>query len=65
MSLTHHQLIYPLYYSLCVVQYYLLHCEASTKGVARLSPAERASIKLPDEVKEVLIGILLGDAQVN
>jgi hypothetical protein len=61
MSLTHHQLIYLLYYSLCIVQYYLLHCVASTKGIIRLSPTERASKKKlppPDEVKEVLIGIL-------
>ncbi len=37
----------------------------STKGIKRLSFSERALIKLPDEVKEVLVGILLGDAQVN
>jgi hypothetical protein len=37
----------------------------STKGISRLSPTERASIKLPDEVKEVLIGILLGDAHIE
>ena len=32
----------------------------STKGITRLSPSERASIKLPGDVKDVLIGILLG-----
>jgi hypothetical protein len=37
----------------------------TTKGITRLSPSERSAIKLPDEVKEVLIGILLGDAQVK
>jgi len=31
----------------------------------RLSSAERSAISLPDEVKEVLIGILLGDAHIN
>ena len=36
----------------------------STKGITRLSPAERAAIKLPDEIKEVLVGILLGDAHI-
>ena len=36
----------------------------STKGIKRLSSSERALIKLPDEVKEVLIGILLGDGFV-
>lgn len=35
---------------------------ASTKGITRLSPNERAAIKLPDESKDVLIGILLDDA---
>lgn len=43
----------------------VLFAVRSTKGITRLSPAERASKKLPDEVKEVLIGILLGDAQVK
>jgi len=36
----------------------------STKGVKRLSISERASIKLPDETKEILVGILLGDAHI-
>jgi hypothetical protein len=31
----------------------------------RLSSAERSAISLPDEVKEVLIGILLGDGHIN
>ena len=42
----------------------VLFAARSTKGITRLSPTERASIKLPDEVKEVLIGILLGDAHI-
>jgi hypothetical protein len=36
----------------------------STKGITRLSLAERAGIELPDEIKEILIGILLGDAHI-
>lgn len=40
----------------------VLFAARSTKGITRLSPTERASVKLPDEVKEVLIGILLGDS---
>lgn len=36
----------------------------STKGIERLSISERALIKLPDETKEVLVGILLGDAHI-
>nr|YP_010390662.1 GIY-YIG endonuclease [Fusarium asiaticum]YP_010391086.1 GIY-YIG endonuclease [Fusarium nepalense]UPX02680.1 GIY-YIG endonuclease [Fusarium vorosii]QJT58192.1 GIY-YIG endonuclease [Fusarium asiaticum]QJT58247.1 GIY-YIG endonuclease [Fusarium asiaticum]QJT58302.1 GIY-YIG endonuclease [Fusarium asiaticum]QJT58357.1 GIY-YIG endonuclease [Fusarium asiaticum] len=43
----------------------VLFAARSTKGIIRLSPSERAAVKLPDESKEVLIGILLGDAQVN
>lgn len=42
----------------------VLYASRSTKGVTRLSPDERALIILPDEVKDVLIGILLGDAHV-
>lgn len=30
----------------------------STKGVTRLSSSERAKIEIPDEIKEILIGIL-------
>lgn len=33
----------------------------STKGII-LSSVERALITLPDEVKDILVGILLGDA---
>nr|QJT58523.1 GIY-YIG endonuclease [Fusarium asiaticum]QJT58799.1 GIY-YIG endonuclease [Fusarium asiaticum]QJT58909.1 GIY-YIG endonuclease [Fusarium asiaticum]QJT59514.1 GIY-YIG endonuclease [Fusarium asiaticum]QJT60398.1 GIY-YIG endonuclease [Fusarium asiaticum] len=43
----------------------VLFAARSTKGIIRLSPSERAAVKLPDESKEVLIGILLGDGQVN
>jgi len=42
----------------------VLFAARSTKGITHLSPTERAEIKLPDEVKEVLIGILLGDAHI-
>ena len=42
----------------------VLFAAHSTKGIIRLSPTERASIKLPDEVKEVLIGILLDDGHI-
>ena len=42
----------------------MLFAARSTKGITRLSPAERASKKIPDEVNEVLIGILLGDAHI-
>jgi hypothetical protein len=36
----------------------------STKGITRLSCSERTSIILGDEIKDVLIGILLGDARI-
>lgn len=38
--------------------------QRSTKGIKRLSYSERASIELPGEVKEILIGILLGDGHI-
>lgn len=37
----------------------------STKGIKRLTPTERAGISIPDDVKEVLVGILLGDAHIS
>lgn len=37
---------------------------ASTKGLTRLSSSERTAIELPHEIKEILIGILLGDAHI-
>lgn len=37
---------------------------ASTKGISRLSSSKRRLIKIPGEVKEILIGILLGDAHI-
>jgi len=43
----------------------VLYVARSTKGVLRLSSNERASIILPDEIKDVLIGILLGDAHIS
>lgn len=40
-------------------------CAASyTKGIARLSPAEIARITIPNETKDILVGILLGDAHI-
>lgn len=38
--------------------------QRSTKGIKRLSSSERALIELPNEVKEILIGILLGDGHI-
>jgi hypothetical protein len=37
---------------------------SSTKGISRLSAAERKLILMPDDIKTVLIGILLGDAYI-
>ena len=42
----------------------MLFAARSTKGVTRLSSSDRALVTLPDEVKEVLIGILLGDGHI-
>jgi hypothetical protein len=35
-----------------------------TKGVGRLSSSERKLILIPNYIKDVLIGILLGDAHI-
>ena len=43
----------------------MLFAARSTKGVVRLSSCDRALIKLPLEVKEILIGILLGDGHIS
>lgn len=42
----------------------ILNKAISTKGIKKLSKAERAKVLIPDEVKEILIGILLGDAHI-
>ena len=36
----------------------------STKGITRLSSQERKSIVIPDDIKDILVGILLGDAHI-
>ena len=43
----------------------VLFATRSTKGIKRLSSAERAGISISDDVKEVLVGILLGDAHIS
>jgi len=42
----------------------VLYATRSTKGIFRLSSAERALVTLPDEIKDILVGILLGDAHI-
>lgn len=42
----------------------MLLIAVSTKGIKRLSKKERAEIFLPDEIKDILIGILLGDGHI-
>jgi hypothetical protein len=36
----------------------------STKGVTRLSSSERILITVPDYIKDILVGVLLGDAYI-
>ena len=36
----------------------------STKGITCLSSADRVLITIPDDIKDVLVGILLGDAHI-
>ncbi len=42
----------------------ILYAVRSTKGIKRLYLAERALIKIPENTKDILIGILLGDAHI-
>lgn len=44
----------------------MLYVVRSTKGITRLSSAEdkRALITIPNDIKDVLVGILLGDAHI-
>jgi hypothetical protein len=42
----------------------VINITRSTKGIIRLSAAERKIIVMPDDIKDVLIGILLGDAHI-
>lgn len=37
----------------------------STKGISRLTSAERALITIANEIKGVLVGILLADAHIS
>ena len=42
----------------------LIHRRYTTKGIPRLSSADRALIIMPDEIKDIIVGILLGDAHI-
>jgi LAGLIDADG DNA endonuclease family len=42
----------------------VLYAVSSTKGITRLSSAERALITMSNDIKNVLVGILLGDAHI-
>ena len=41
-----------------------IHRISFTKGIPRLSSADRAMVTIPDDIKDVLVGILLGDAHI-
>lgn len=43
----------------------LFYAARSTLGVLRLSWAQRALVTMPDDLQEVLVGILLGDAHIS
>ena len=51
-------MILDLFYSL------VTNNKRSTEGISRLSSAQRKLILMPDDIKDVLIGILLGDAHI-
>jgi len=41
-----------------------IHRNISTKGIPRLSSADRALVTIPDDIRDILVGILLGDAHI-
>jgi hypothetical protein len=41
-----------------------LYAARSTKGIKRLSSVERDLVTIPNDVKDILVGILLGDAHI-
>ena len=41
-----------------------MYAARSTKGITRLSSAERVLITIPNGIKDVLGGILLGDGHI-
>jgi hypothetical protein len=51
-------------FSLSFMPSHTLGTAASTKGIKRLSKAESAEISLPQEKKDMLIGILLGNFHI-
>jgi hypothetical protein len=53
--------VYPII-PLCVG--IMFFAARSTKGVTRLSSAERILITIPDYIKDILVGVLLGDAHI-
>jgi hypothetical protein len=50
--------IIPLYVGI------MFFAARSTKGVTRLSSAERILITIPDYIKDILVGVLLDDAHI-
>ena len=42
----------------------LFYVARSTKGITRLSSAERVAITLPYDIKDILVGIMLGDGHI-
>lgn len=42
----------------------LFYVARSTKGIIRLSSAERVIITLPSDIKDILVGIMLGDGHI-
>jgi hypothetical protein len=44
--------------------WYYVFAARSTKGVTRLSSAERILTTIPDYIKDILVGVLLGDANI-
>lgn len=56
---------YQFYTYLIMISVLIIHRKYSTKGIKRLSSAERALVTIPSEIKDILVGILLGDAHIS
>lgn len=53
-----------LFYFYELVLFYLQPFFCSTKGISPLSLDERALITISNDIKDVLVGIILGDAHI-
>lgn len=49
----------------CITVGFIINRWYSTRSIKRLSLSERKLVVMPNEIKDVLVGILLGDGHIN